>query len=72
MSPVHLVAERTVSGAEQAAQAIAELINSKPRSPRPDEILAIIDALVRPTTATSSCPHCTALDREYGPIVHSP
>jgi hypothetical protein len=58
------------SGAERAARAIVELINSRPRSPRPDEIVAIINALVRPPAAATPCPHCAALDREYGPILH--
>jgi len=60
------------NGTERAAQAIVELINSRPRSPRPEEIVAILDTLVRSPAATASCRHCAALDREYGPIVHSP
>lgn len=72
MKPVYLEAAGTVTGAQKAAQAIVELIHSQPRSPRPDEIVPIIDALVRSTAITAFCPHCTALDREYGPIVHCP
>jgi hypothetical protein len=55
-----------VNSAEQAAQAIIELINSRPTSPRPDEIVEIIRqlAVARPS---ASCSHCHALDREYGP-----
>jgi hypothetical protein len=60
------------NGTEQAAMAIVELINAQPRSPRPDEIVAIINSLVRSTAAAASCPQCTALDREYGPITHCP
>jgi hypothetical protein len=52
-----------ISSAEQAAQAIVELINSRPRSPRPDEIAEIIRklAIVQPSS------HADDLDREYGP-----
>jgi len=66
MSPVHRKAA-TIGGAEQAAQAIVELINSRPRSPRPDEIAAIIERLAPPGTAAASCSHCDDLDHEYGP-----
>jgi hypothetical protein len=66
MNPVHS-ATATDSAAERAAQAIVELINSRPRSPRPDEIAAIIKRLALSGTATASCPHCEGLDREYGP-----
>ena len=59
----------TVSGPEQAAQAIVELINSRPRSPRPDEIAEIIRAFTpRRIAAAPSSPCEDALDREYGPI----
>jgi hypothetical protein len=56
--------------AELAAEAIVELINSRPRSPRPEEIVAIINALVGPPVSAAPCPHCADLDREYGPILH--
>lgn len=58
--------------AEQAAQAILALINSRPRSPRTDEIVAIINSLDLTAAAAPSCPHCGTLDREYGPINHQP
>lgn len=60
------------SGVEQAARAIVDLINSRPNSPRPDEIAEIIDKLAVPDVATRSCPNCTNLDREYGPIISRP
>jgi len=52
-----------IGSAEQAAQAIVELINSRPRSPRPDEIAEIIRklAIAQPSA------HADDLDREYGP-----
>lgn len=56
--------------AESAAKAIVELINSRPRSPRQDEIVAIISSLVPPPVAAAGCPHSAALDREYVPILH--
>lgn len=53
------------SGARQAATAIVQLINSRPRSPRQEEIEAIIEELaVAPLTARPS--HPLGLD-EYGP-----
>jgi hypothetical protein len=60
------------SGAEEAAQAIILLINSQPRSPRPDEIIAVINKLVYTTAATMTCTHCASLDREYGPRFQHP
>ena len=65
MSPVQPDSP-AIRSAEQAAQAIVELINSRPRSPRPDEIAEIIRklAIVPPP---ASCSHCDDLDREYGP-----
>jgi hypothetical protein len=64
--------EPMVGSPEQAAKAIVELINSRPRSPRPDEIADIIKKVAgaRPPT----CSHCDlerALDREYGPATKS-
>jgi hypothetical protein len=61
--------EPVVSGPEQAAQAIVELINSRPRSPRPDEIADIIKKLAaaRPPATCSHCDLERDLDREYGP-----
>ena len=56
----------TSSGAERAAQAIVELINSRPRSPRSDEIAAIIRRIAIPE-AVASCSQGNDLDREYGP-----
>ncbi len=55
-----------IRGAEQAAQAIVELINSRPRSPRPDEIADIIRKLAV-ARSPAPCSHCDGLDREYGP-----
>jgi hypothetical protein len=55
-----------VSGAEQAAQAIVDLINARPRSPRQDEIADIIKSFAV-TAPAGACGHCDALDREYGP-----
>jgi hypothetical protein len=52
--------------AEQAAQAIVELINAQPRSPRPDEIAAIIRRVAVPP---ATCPHCDDAYREYGPVI---
>lgn len=66
MKSVHAQASMG-SRAEQAAQAIMDLINSRPRSPRRDEIEAIIDKLADTATGTVCCPQCAALDREYGP-----
>jgi hypothetical protein len=54
------------SGAEQAAQAIVDLINARPRSPRQDEIADIIKTFTT-TPPPATCGHCDALDREYGP-----
>lgn len=67
MSPVHQ--EPVVASPEQAAQAIVELINSRPRSPRPDEIADIIKKLAaaRPPATCSHCDLDRDLDREYGP-----
>jgi hypothetical protein len=61
----------TDGGAERAARAIIELINSRPASPRQDEIVAIITRLAveRITPAPASSADCDALDREYGPIM---
>jgi hypothetical protein len=55
-----------VSGAEQAAQAIVDLINARPRSPRQDEIADIIKSFAT-TAPSTACGRCDALDREYGP-----
>ena len=61
--------EPAVGSPEQAAKAIVELINSRPRSPRPDEIADIIKKLAaaRPPAACSHCDLERDLDREYGP-----
>lgn len=68
MSPAH-PETATLSGAEQAAQAIVELINSRPRSPRPDEIAEIIRRFTPRGIAAAPCSHCEQdLDREYGPV----
>jgi hypothetical protein len=53
-------------GAELAARAIMELINSRPISPRQDEIVAIIKRLAVAETAPAHAPDCDGLD-EYGP-----
>lgn len=51
--------------ATQAARAIMQLINSRPQSPRHEEIVAIIERLVtRPLLVRQAAP--TGLD-EYGP-----
>lgn len=55
--------------AEQAAQAIIELINAQPRSPRPDEIAAIIRKVAVPPAVPATCPHCDDAYREYGPAI---
>ena len=70
MNPVHL-ATPAHSAAEQAAKAIVELINARPRSPRPEEIAAIIEKLAMPSPVKATCPHCDGLDGEYGPAIHS-
>jgi hypothetical protein len=54
-------------GVEQAAQAIVKLINSRPSSPRHDEIAAIIRRLVVTASAPAGRSNRDALDREYGP-----
>jgi hypothetical protein len=67
MSPVRQ--EPVVTSPEQAAQAIVELINSRPRSPRPEEIADIIKKLAA-AKPPATCSHCDLerdLDREYGP-----
>ena len=71
MSPVHR--EPGVSSPEQAAQAIIDLINSRPRSPRPDEIADIIKKLAaaRPPATCSHCDLERDLDREYAPATRS-
>jgi hypothetical protein len=51
-------------GADRAARAIVALINSRPYSPRPDEIAAIIEKLA--TDPTPARPAPSSLD-EYGP-----
>lgn len=56
----------SANGAEQAAQAIVELINARPRSPRRDEIADIIKTFAT-AEPPAACGHCDALDREYGP-----
>ena len=59
----------TASSAEPAAKAIVDLINSRPRSPRPDEIADILRKLAA-TRPQATCSHCDLerdLDREYGP-----
>lgn len=53
-------------GADEAAQAIVELINARPRSPRRDEIADIIKTFAT-APPPAACGHCDALDREYGP-----
>jgi hypothetical protein len=67
MSPVRQ--EPVVTSPEQAAQAIVELINSRPRSPRAEEIADIIKKLAA-AKPPATCSHCDLerdLDREYGP-----
>jgi hypothetical protein len=57
----------TGRGAERAARAIVELINSRPLSPRQDEIMAIIKELaVEPTMPVPL--DCDGLD-QYGPDI---
>ncbi len=65
MKPVH-TAIPSNGAAEQRAQAIVELINAQPRSPRPDEIAAIIRKVA---VAPANCPHCDDAYREYGPAI---
>lgn len=55
--------------AEQAAQTIVELINAQPRSPRPDEIAAIIREAAVALAVPAACPHCDDAYREYGPAI---
>ena len=56
-----------IRGAERAARAIVELINSRPLSPRQDEIMAIIKELA--VEATMPAPvDSDGLD-EYGPDI---
>lgn len=61
----------TDHGAERAARAIIELINSRPWSPRVDEIAAIIElTVVTPPPRTPSAPSISQeLDEEYGPDI---
>lgn len=69
MSPADPEAE-TVRSPEQAAQAIVELINSRPRSPHQDEIAEIVRKFTPQRIAAAPCSHCEeALDREYGPVI---
>lgn len=68
MKPVH-PAIQSDGAAEQAAQAIVELINAQPRSPRPDEIAAIIRKVAVPPAVPATCPHCDDAYREYGPAI---
>jgi hypothetical protein len=57
----------TDRGVERAAQAIVELINSRPYSPRREEIADVIKQLaIEQATAPSSSPDRDGLD-EYGP-----
>lgn len=69
MKPVH--SAPADGAAELAAQAIVELINARPRSPRPDEIAAIIRKVAVPPAVPSTCPHCNDAYREYGPAIRS-
>ncbi len=70
MNLVHSAA--TDGAAERAAQAIVDLINARPRSPRPDEIAAIIRKLaVSEPAPPGTCPHCDDAYREYGPAIRS-
>jgi hypothetical protein len=72
MSSVHPNAAAH-NDAERAAQAIVDLINSRPRSPRADEIATIIKQLAAAqASSTPSCPHCNDPDREYGPVIKLP
>ena len=58
----------TKRGAERAARAIVELINSRPLSPRQDEIMAIIIKELA-VEATMPAPlDCDGLD-QYGPDI---
>ena len=68
MKPVHAGIPAD-GAAEQAAQAIVELINAQPRSPRPDEIAAIIRKVAVPQAVPAACPHCDDAYREYGPAI---
>jgi hypothetical protein len=65
----------TGRGAERAARAIVELINSRPFSPRQDEIVAIIKKLAVEATmpAPGAAPPRDGLD-QYGPDLtkHAP
>ena len=67
MKPMH--SAPAGGAAEQAAQAIVELINAQPRSPRPDEIAAIIRKVAVPQAVPATCPHCDDAYREYGPAI---
>jgi hypothetical protein len=55
---------RPYDSAEKAAHAIMKLINSRPRSPSHDEIVAIIERLVTGPLQVRPAP--SGLD-EYGP-----
>ena len=68
MKPVH-AGIPSDGAAEQAARAIVELINAQPRSPRPDEIAAIIRKVAVPQAVPATCPHCDDAYREYGPAI---
>ena len=63
----------TDRGAQRAARAIVELINSRPLSPRQDEIEAIIKKLAVEATmpAPGAAPSRDGLD-QYGPDLTKP
>lgn len=60
---------------ELAAQAIVDLINSQPQSPRQSEIAATIERIMiahtLPSPQVSTPPNCRRLDEEYGSVISS-
>jgi hypothetical protein len=62
-----------ISPVDLAAQAVVDLINSQPFSPRQSEIVAIIEMILNvrppPSPQASALPNCKELDEEYGPII---
>jgi hypothetical protein len=60
----------TDPGPERAARALITLSNSRPRSPRLDEIVAVIEStVVARRVSTLDTRLSKALDAEYGPDI---
>lgn len=54
------------------ADAIVDLINKRPQSPRREEIEDLVRSMIRSNEQLGPCDRCSALDREYGQATRRP